>query len=225
MGRNVFVSYKYWDNSVHQFNKDGETIVRDYVDVIVRILGETSEYHYRGERDGEDNSELHYKEVESILSDKIFHTSITIVLISSEMFENATELEQWIPWEISYSLRNKKRYDGDSYMNAILAIVLPNRNNNYSYAIHSIGKKKFIRKEAFFKIISNNMFNRVGWTYEMDEYGNLKYTLKNSYVALARWNDFCSNPDYYLDCALSNRSEWNEFVITKKINRSWRTRG
>ena len=149
MGRNVFVSYKYWDDSVYQLY-DNETIVRDYVDIIEDMFSKIGEYYYRGEHDGEDLSDLHYKTVERILSDKIFRTSITIVLISPQMFENISEFEQWIPWEISYSLRNKVRYDGNSYMNAILAVVLPDRKGKYGYALHSKKKRLFCHKFVTF---------------------------------------------------------------------------
>ncbi len=95
MGRNVFVSYKYRDNSVKQFDKEEETICRDYVDVIEkRILRETDSYYYRGEEDGNDNSHLDYKVVEAILSDLIFHTSVTVVLISPKMFDHISEYDQ-----------------------------------------------------------------------------------------------------------------------------------
>ena len=67
----------------------------------------------------------------------MFYTSVTIVLISPEMFENVKEIEQWIPWEISYSLKNKTRSNGISNMNAILAVVLPDRYGSYNYAMYS----------------------------------------------------------------------------------------
>lgn len=53
------------------------------------------------------------------------------------------------------------------------------------------------------------MFNRKDCEYEKDQYGNMMYILKNSYVVLARWRDFCINPDFYVNLAMSNRSDWN----------------
>lgn len=49
------------------------------------------------------------------------------------MFENVREIEQWIPWEISYSLKNKTRSDGSSNVNAILAVVLPDIPGAYRF--------------------------------------------------------------------------------------------
>ena len=150
MGRNVFVSYKYGDSEVKQFNTYYKTTVRDYVNVISRILDSTDELHYRGEKDGEDLSGFDYKTIERRLADKMFYTSVTIVLISPRMFDNVPEIEQWIPWEISYSLKNKTRSDGSSNMNAVLAIVLPDRNGSYDYAMYSNRHHIFVKEEAFF---------------------------------------------------------------------------
>ena len=217
------MSYKYHDGSVRQFKgrSYGETTVRNYVDVISEIIEETGKYYYRGEDDGEDLSHLNYKTVERILADKMFYTSITLVLISPDMFENVQEIEQWIPWEISYSLRNKTRIDGNSNMNAILAIVLPDRNGSYDYAMYKSGRGYFVRSEAFFEIIHVNMFNRKGAMIEVDDHDNMKYLPGNSYVALARWDDFRSNPEHYMDLALANRWNWDRFDIVKKIDEDW----
>ncbi len=100
----------------------------------------------------------------------MFYTSITIVLISPGMFDNVPEIEQWIPWEISYSLKNKTRSDGSSNMNAVLAIVLPDRNGNYDYAMYSNHHHIFVKEEAFFEIILVNMFNRIDADYYEPEF-------------------------------------------------------
>ena len=131
---NVFVSYKYADSSVRQFVNSGyRTTVRDYVDVISRIFDKTDRFYFRGENDGEDLSGYDYKTIERKLADRMFYTSVTIVLISPRMFENVREIEQWIPWEISYSLKNKTRSDGSSNMNVILAVVLPDIPGAYRF--------------------------------------------------------------------------------------------
>lgn len=222
MGRNVFVSYKYADSDVQQFvNSRYRTTVRDYVDIIAKILGRTDGFYFRGENDGEDLSGFDYKTIERKLADRMFYTSVTIVLVSPRMFENVPEIEQWMPWEISYSLKNKTRSDGSSNMNAILAVILPDRNGSYNYAMYSDGRNTFVKEKAFFEIMLVNMFNRRGVNHYTDKYGNHLYFHGNSYIVMVRWSDFRSNPEHYINLAVKNRGEWNRFDIVKRIDERW----
>jgi len=223
MVRHVFVSYRFGDSSVRQFrNKTwGETTVRDYVNVLVKRLEDTDLYEYNGDEDGEDLSGLDDETIESILRDKMFYTSITIVLISPRMFKNIRERDQWIPWEIPYSLKNKSRKGGDSNMNAVLVVVLPDQSGSYDYAVYPVRHGMYVKRRAFFRIIQKNMFNRKGYTTFYDRNNNPKYVPGNSYIALVRWCDFLSNPEYYLGLALKNRGEWDKFDIVKTIGEGW----
>ena len=224
MGKNVFVSYKYADNNVKQFrNGHDGTTARDYVNVIQKMLGKTKNYHYRGEKDNEDNSDLDPSTVETILANKMFQTSITIVLITANMREKGVrEIEQWIPWEISYSLQNKSRSVGDSNTNAVMALVIPDRRGSYSHALSKDKNGNWtVKVNNLFNIITKNMFNAKDVDYYQKDKGEVYYNRDDSYIYMVRWDHFCGNMMYHLEKTLEHRRRWDEFIIRKKIDPNW----
>lgn len=184
--RKVFVSYKYGDDNVRSLREWWETTtVRDYVDILERLL--SIDNIYCGEHDGEDLSSLSESQIWDKLKDKIYPTSVTIVLISPNMKEQGKlDKSQWIPWELSYSLHEYTRSGRTSHTNGILAIVLPDRNGYYDYAIESqfVSPIK-LRKEKMFNIIKKNLDNK-------RQYGISSCYApfqEQSYIEVVRWND------------------------------------
>lgn len=133
MGRKIFVSYKYADDDVENLKRNENSTVRDYVTKFEEKL-ENSDNIYKGEHDDEDLSEYSDDTIWKRLKDRIYDSSVTVIFISPNMKEeNKRERNQWIPWEISYSLkeisrRNKKGEAVTSRSNAMVAVVLPNSN-------------------------------------------------------------------------------------------------
>ena len=91
MDKGVFLSFRYWDNTVYKLHNKEGTIVKDYVDAIKGLFTNSRECWYREGKDKQDNSESGPESVEEFLSEKIFHTNTTIVLISSGMIDDADE--------------------------------------------------------------------------------------------------------------------------------------
>ena len=224
MGRNVFVSYKYGDYNVHQFkNSNHKTSSRDYVNVIMEILEETEFYYFNGEYDNEDLKGYPEEFIRKTLYDKIFYTSITIILITPNMRRlNRFENDQWIPREISYSLRNKSRECGDSKMNAVLCIIIPDRTGNYNHALRFDNRgNKIINEKNLFNIIKQNLFNNSKMKHSELKPGYGIYEEGGSYFSIATWDEFRNDPEYCLENAVCNRGHWKDYRVVKNINPKW----
>jgi hypothetical protein len=225
MGRKVFVSYKHSDTSVQSLTRSWNSTARDYVDYLAdKTLKDDV---YKGEGD-EDLSEFKDDTIKNHLKDKIHNSSITLVLISPNMKDPYKhESDQWIPWEISYSLKEITRNDKTSHTNGVLAVVLPDRNGNYSYYISQCSKSdscntENVATDKLFQILRNNMFNYKYNDNETYDYAckNCNSTIshgKSSYIGSVKWCDFISNKDHYLDRTVNIRDDRKSYDITKDV--------
>ncbi len=226
MGRCIFITYKYGDTSVFPLDwvkSWGTTRVRDYVTELQSLLDQNDHIN-KGEYDDESLENFKDSTIESKLRDKIYSSSITLIFISPNM-KNPIEPEndQWIPWEISYSLKETTRNGRTSRTNALLAIVLPDECNRYDYFMtsHSCCDNGCIRYKTnkLFKIIRDNMFNvKYPSTFTCPQsLGGTVYQGEASYIKSVRWIDFIGNPNYYLDLAYEIKENLSEYNITKTV--------
>lgn len=221
--RKIFVSYKYkdWDVSpLSEYTPTEDTSYlytpRHYVDKIIEIVG--ANHIYKGELSGESMADLTDDTIESKLKEKIFDSSITVVLISPNMFDRSIpEKDQWIPNEISYSLRYKTRGDKNSNPNAMLAVVLPDVNGNYDYAVRHQNCVTTWLTNTYFSILGDNMFNRKTKNQQIcTTCGSTHhFGSDHSYIHPVKWSDFIGNHNSYIDHALSLRESLNDFEIKK----------
>ena len=217
MARKIFVSYKYADDSVEPIN--GETTARAYVDGLIELF-EDDEI-YKGEGD-EDLGDFKDETIETHLKDKIYDSSLTIVLISPEMKEDdEKESDQWIPWEISYSLKSIKRKGITSHPNGLLAVTLPDSNSSYSYFIqdHPSCNSRTIKTDTLFQILKDNMFNIIDPNREDCGCNPPRrvYTGEPSYIKPVKWSDFIDDKDTYLDIAGEIRDKIDDYEMTKIV--------
>lgn len=221
MGKKIFISYKYGDTLVQTLPNVSifeRTSVRHYVDEIQSKI-EEGDHINKGENDGEDLSNFKDSTIASKLRDKIYDSSVTVVLISKGMKETyEPETEQWIPWEISYSLRESTREGRTSLTNAILAVVLPDENGSYSYFMeyNSNCDSTTYKTNTLFKILGRNMFNKVkSDTRECN--GTTIHNGYFSYIHCVKWELFKDNLNPYINIAISINENRSDYDITKTI--------
>ena len=188
LGRKVFVSYKYKDSNVKAISGVMQpTWPCDYVDYIKnKIL--SGDDVYKGEKSDEDISSWSETAIWEHLKSKIYDSTITIVLISPNMKEvNKWQRSQWIPWEISFSVRETTRNNRTSHRNALLAVILPDKSGSYGY----------YDKSKLFPILRDNIDN--GYTY------------------VVTWEDFLKYSQFDMDMAFRYKEQTALYKIVKSV--------
>lgn len=226
MGRKIFVSYKYADNSVNNLSAFENSTVRSYVDLFEKKL-QDSDNIYKGEPDGEDLSHLNDNQIWELLKSRIFDSSVTLVFISPKMRETwNSDRNQWIPWEISFSLKetarkNKKGEPVTSHTNAMIAVVLPDSTGSYSYYLENktCCKKGCLchHTDILFAIIQNNMFNIINPDNYKCDSGDTIWRGSCSYIAAVKWCDFISDYRRFIEQACIRQKNLDSYKITKDV--------
>lgn len=233
MGRKIFISYKYADNDVKNIVDDSEywyiCTVRDYVDKIEEVLKDKTEHIYKGESDGEDLSQLSDSTIWEKLKNRIYDSTLTIIMLSKGMREHyKEESHQWIPQEISYSLKEISRKDKKgnritSRTNALLAVVLPDREGSYEYFTYQMdccskGCQYYANtSDLIFSIMSGNMFNQKNPNTRSCDSGQTIYYGDSNYMFCVKWSDFFIDMEKYIDKAYEIQEQQDNYNIQKEI--------
>ena len=229
MGHKIFVSYKYADSDVKQLtNSWCHDTARTYVDKLEEYISEVSEHIYKGETDGEDLSGLSDDTIWEKLKDRIYDSTLTIVMISKGMRQTyLPDREQWIPWEISYSLKevSRKNISGNmvtSSSNALLAIILPDTYGSYEYFTFRktccSNPCRSYKTNFLFEIMRKNMFNIKRPNKKDCEDGSTVYYGDSSYMTTVKWEDFIKDPESYIDKAYDIQSKIERYEVYKEID-------
>lgn len=227
MARKVFISYKYADTKVAKLKDsyyeevDGIwkwnfrlTRARDFVDKIQDKIG--VEHINLGEKDGESLANFSEGSIETQLKQRIRQCSITIVLISKGMIENGKlEKEQWIPWEVSYSLRTIPTGGYTKQMNAILGVVLPDERENYDWYYSSDLNCNCVSHSTgnLFKILKDNTFNIVGKEFRVCNGRQIYNNDEPSFFKTVQWDEFMNNHNYYIEKAIEIKNNKDAYEV------------
>ena len=231
MGHKIFLSYKYADNNVQNISGNNyweSCTARAYANEIELELNSTNDI-YKGESDGEDLSQLSDATIWEKLKSRIYDSTVTIVLMSKGMKSSFEyEKNQWIPQEISYSLREtpRKNKNGDnitSHTNALLAVVLPDQSGNYSYYTENktccaTGCRTMNSQcNYIFNIMKGNLFNQKEPNCKVCDGGSTVYYDQPSYMHCVKWSDFKSDMSKFIEEACEIQANIENYNIQKTI--------
>lgn len=186
MSHKTFISYKYSE-------------ARDLRDAIIDSLGDDAIY-YQGETSSSpDLTDTSTENIKKNLSDMMYDTSVTIVIISPNMKNS-----NWIDWEIEYSLKNITRKGRTSHTNGVVGVIMK-YNGGYDWlkttSTNGDGCTSSSYNEAkVFSIINNNRFNQNPKVYSCDVCKTVN-SLTGSYIAYVEEETFLSDPQKYIDNA------------------------
>ena len=134
---------------------------------------------------------------------------------------------QWIPQEISYSLREQSRTNSKgqsitSSTNAMLAVVLPDRSGSYSYFWNKCNlcnsNCTMYNTSWLFEILRKNTFNiKRPDSEQCDSKGSTIYHGDSSYITYVTWDDFAEDPQKYIDKACEIQGHKGDYEIAVQL--------
>lgn len=196
MAHKTFISYKYSES-------------RELRDKIIKALGKDATY-YKGENvDSKDMTECKRETIRKNLTDMMYDTSVTIVILSPNMRKS-----EWIGWEVSYCLKKIKRKDKISQRNGVVAVI-KKVDGNYSWFKYSEDGATMYHMDKIQDIIAENHFNSKP-PIKTDK--GLYDWLNGSYITFVEEEDFLNNSKRYIDNAYEkseNDGKGYELIVTE----------
>jgi hypothetical protein len=201
MARETFISYKHSE-------------AQDLRDEIIEKLGDDASYYSGETADSPDMSGESIDKIKNDLKDKIFGTSVTIVVMSPNLKDS-----NWIDWEIEYSLKEYKRQSTTSKTNGIIGVIMKH-NGSYDWLLSNSQSAdgcsaRYIDNSKLYDIINGNRYN-----LETED----KYScptcqsfdqLSGSYIALIEEEKFLANPSYYIENAYDKSKVTENYGLKK----------
>lgn len=183
MAHKCFISFKTQD---HEYKKYIHDILD--VDMIDKSLHEPINSY--------DEDYIMRKIRENYLSD----STVTIFLIGTASAENSIwENQSFIKRELQASL-----YNGEyNTKNGILGIVLPNMDNSIYMGAHYCNVCGGTHNTV--KINEQTTINEFSYNYYIPN-NKCAWTEDDRYCVLVKWDDFCNNPNGYINMAFDKRT-------------------
>jgi len=191
MAHKTFISYKYSE-------------AQKLRDDIIEALGDDATYYQGETSDSPDMTDRTTETIKKNLTDMMYGTSVTIVIVSPNMKNS-----KWIDWEIEYCLKNYTRKGRTSQTNGIVGVIMK-YNGGYDWLVNHLtnchGTSVInYKNEYLYPIIYRNQYNSNPPQWHCEECKTYDY-LNGSYITFVEEEDFLQNPQKYIDNAY-NKSE------------------
>ena len=198
MARKTFISYKYSE-------------ARDLRDRIIWALGDDATFYQGETSDSPDLTDTTTENIKRHLTDMMYNTSVTIVILSPNMKES-----KWIPWEIAYSLKNTTRKGRTSHTNGVVGVI-KKVSGSYSW-FKSTGINCHNTSISLYDltklpdIIADNHFNSNPPQWHCPSCRTYDW-LNGSYIAFVEEESFLRDLGFYIENAYS-KSENDAYGYT-----------
>ena len=202
MAHKTFISYKYSE-------------ARKLRDDIIDALGNDATFYLGETSDSPDMTDLKTETIRKNLTDMMYGTSVTIVIISPNMKNS-----KWIDWEIEYCLKNITRKDRTSRTNGIVGVIMKH-NGNYNWLketkINIDGCTTSSYEDFYlYDIIKSNRYNQNPKKYSCNVCKTVD-ALSGSYISFVEEEEFLKNPQKFIDNAYDkSENNANGYDLTKQ---------
>ena len=201
MARKTFISYKYSE-------------ARKLRDDIIEALGKDATYYQGETSDSPDLTDVSTGTIKGKLTDMMYSTSVTIVIISPNFTKS-----KWIDWEIEYCLKEISRQGRTSKTNGVVGVIQKS-NGGYDWLVTKSKKTdgctvRKIDDSKLYPIIKKNRYRREGQGYACVNCKTYSQ-LDGSYISLTDESNFLKDPDRYIENAYQKSENYEEFDLAKQ---------
>lgn len=186
MAHKTFISYKYSE-------------AQELRDAIIEALGDDASF-YKGETsDSPDLTDNKTETIKKHLTDMMYDTSVTIVILSPNMKQS-----KWIDWEIEYCLKNISRKGRTSHTNGVVGVI-QKVNGGYDWLKSETTRFDGCKTNTYntgklYDIINNNRFNQNPKVYVCECCKSVN-EMTGCYISFVTEEDFLADPNQYIDNA------------------------
>ena len=209
----IFVSYNQNDKDVKSICYDFKGLKNYEEDLKTVFINYDQSENLVAERGNPAN--MTEEEIFAALDREMAGCDVTIVLLSPNMMDSdKPEREQWLPWEIAYSMNPSMRADPNVLPNAVLAIAVPDEDGKYDH-VYDKGSNRNIHLDCMPPIVRGNMLNIREPKIGMD--GKVVVTDDSNYFPVIKWSYFHANSEHYIDLAVRHRNNAQAYNLVTKV--------